>query len=570
MRNATKSLDAPGSEMMPKRGSSSGRTKINLFRSSAFVLAAVLMSSGLTSCDKKNANTPASGDALALPLTTGPATVIVPAPAAAALPSAPPVRIVRVANQSDEYAYADRAYAMSSAVGQAPPDYEFDYQGVHTWAWRSSDRSVRLTEPVDGGYRYYYYQPGASEPYLVRDPQYSYGYSDGQLVTVYDSEGRLLPPEYIDQRADNASRYLARAVALYEASVQNQRHSVNAANWAERRAELDAARSQWQAQQSQQDAWRAYHAEHAVEEQAHWQAEHERRDQSARSFDDWSSRGYNGPPPPPAYYAGGDARGYQRDSGQGGTYTTLPQNSGGSSVSPLSGLLGSIMGHRGDSRDVGQPVQSPPNYDPQRSARESQQQQTSLDQARAQQAQADTARQAQEKAQQQSLAQARQQQSQADAAHQAQAQAQVRAQEDAIARARQQQVQADATRQAQIQAQQQAVAQARQQQAQAYAVRQSQAKTAADAAAQAQQQRVQADAARAQQQAQADAAHKAQAQADAVRKSQAKAAADAAAQVAPTVAPQPKAQDDAHRDAAKRERDDKHHRDDAPGRTQAQ
>jgi hypothetical protein len=532
------------------------------------MLAAVLISSGLDGCDKKNADTSATADALPLPLTTGPATVMVPAPAVAALPSAPPVRIVRVANPSDEYAYADRAYAMSSAVGQAPPDYEFDYQGVHPWAWRSSDRSVRLTEPVDGGYRYYYYQPGASEPYLVRDPQYAYGYSDGQLVAIYDGEGRLLPPEYIDQRADNAGRYLARAEALYEASLQNERRSVNAANWAERRAELDAARSQWQAQQSRQDAWRAYHAEHAVEEQTYWQAEHERRDRSARSFDEWSGRGFNGPPPPPAYYAGGDARGYQRDSGQGGTIT--PQNGGGSAVGLLGGLLGSIAGHRGDSRDGGQP--SSPGYDHQDAARQSQQQQTPLDQARAQQAQADAARQAREKAQQQALTQARQQQFQADAAHQAQAQAQVRAQEDAIARARQQQAQADAARQAQIQAQRQAVTQARQQQAQADAARQSQART--DAATQAQQQRIQADAARAQQQTQADAAHKAQAQAQAnaaTRAQQKRVQADAArAQQRAQADATHKSQGDTREAAAKKTGEDKHPRDDASGKPPAQ
>ena len=93
-----------------------------LIRPSVLVLAGALMSVGLVGCDqKKEASTQAS-NAPALPLTTGPATAIVPAPAASALPSAPPVRVVHVTNQADRYAYVDRAYEMSNAIGQAPPD----------------------------------------------------------------------------------------------------------------------------------------------------------------------------------------------------------------------------------------------------------------------------------------------------------------------------------------------------------------------------------------------------------------------------------------------------------------
>ena len=150
----------------------------SFLRPSVYALAVILISAGVAGCgQKKDASAPgASANALALPLTTGPASTIVPAPAAGALPSAPRVRVVRVANQSDNYAYVDRAYAMSNAIGQAPPDYGFDYDGVHPWVWRGSNREVRLIEPVEGGYRYYYYQPGATKPYLVRDPQYSYGF----------------------------------------------------------------------------------------------------------------------------------------------------------------------------------------------------------------------------------------------------------------------------------------------------------------------------------------------------------------------------------------------------------
>ena len=406
-------------------------TKNNLLRPSVLVLAAALMSVGLAGCDQKK-NVPAQAtNEPALPLTAGPATAIVAAPAASALPSAPRVRVVHIANQSDGYAYVDRAYEMSSAIGQAPPDYGFDYEGVHPWVWRSSNREVRLVEPVEGGYRYYYYRPGADEPYLVRDPSYSYGFSDGQLVTVYDNEGRLLPPDYIDQRADDAGRYLARATALYQASLQSERRSVNAANWAARRAALDAERSRWEAQQNQQDAWRSYHAQHEAEDQAYWRGEHDQRDRSARSFNDWQSRGYNGPPPPPVDYAGHDNRNDQSLPGQG---QSSPRGNG--------------PGDHGQSALP--PIGPAPQGD---AAQQAQQQRTQADAVRVQQmAQADAAQQAQAKAAADASANAArvQQKAQADAAQQAQ----VKAAADASANAAraQHKAQADAAQQAQAKA----------------------------------------------------------------------------------------------------------------------
>ena len=464
-------------------------TKMNRLRPYAFALAGVLVSVSLAGCDqKKEAAAPApSATAPALPLTTGPATAVVPAPAEAALPKAPRIRVVRVANESDNYAYVDRAYEMSSAIGQAPPDYDFDYDGVHLWVWRSSNREVRLMEPVAGGYRSYYYARGASEPYLVRTPRYSYGYSDGQLVTVYDDGGSLLPPDYIDERADDAGRYLARGTDLYEASIRSERRSVNAANWAEQRDEIDAARSRWEDEQRQQDGWRSYHAQHEAEDQAYWRDERDQRDRSARTFNDWRSRGYNGPPPSPV-----------NNSEQGNSYGPAPTGQGAG--------VGSMSG-AGWSRDGNRPTQAPGGMDRQRNGAPQYQQQMTTDQARAQQqAQAIAVQQAQAKA---------------NAARQLQAKA------AAGAAARTQQLQSQAAA-AHAQQQAQAIA-AQQAQVKANAARQLQVKAAADAAARTQQLQSQAAAAHAQQQAQAAAALQAQAKANAARQLQAKAAADAAA-----------------------------------------
>ena len=297
-----------------------------LIRPSAVVLTIALASMGLYACGQNSqtatntqgATTDAS--APALPLTTGAATAPIYAPAVTALPSAPRPKIVRVASQADEYAYVDQASSMGAALGNAPPDYGFDYDGVHPWVWRTHGDATRLIEPISGGYRYYYFQPGASEPYLIRDPQYSYGFNDGQLVVVYDARGQILPPQDMDQQADYAGRYLARARALYNASLQSQRRSVIAANWAARRAEIDAQQAEWDRQQSQYAAWQQYHQEHEAEQHAYWQGERDQRAASAAQFNQWHDNDYQGPPPPPAHAAIAGAAGAALVGGAIGGY----------------------------------------------------------------------------------------------------------------------------------------------------------------------------------------------------------------------------------------------------------
>ena len=63
---------------------------------------------------------------------------------------------------------ADRAYAMTDALDDAPPDYTFDYgDGERPWVWRGDDQSTQVAKSLPGGGdRYYYYEAGATTPYL--------------------------------------------------------------------------------------------------------------------------------------------------------------------------------------------------------------------------------------------------------------------------------------------------------------------------------------------------------------------------------------------------------------------
>jgi hypothetical protein len=202
---------------------------------------------------------------------------LVDAPAAQALPAALPPPIGHVASRRQGYAFADRAYAMSDAFSDAPPDYTYDYDGARPWVWRSSDDSERVVEAVPGGERVYYYEPGSDQPFFVQDPQYGYGFENGALVTVYDRSGRELADAEAAARAEWAGRYLARARALYEASRREQREAVAEQNWEARRDYLDAQRQAWRQQQDQDADWRAYHEQYYPAEQAHYAAERQQR-----------------------------------------------------------------------------------------------------------------------------------------------------------------------------------------------------------------------------------------------------------------------------------------------------
>ena len=235
-----------------------------------------------------------------LPMATGPATAAAYAPPVAQLPAARPVRAVRVANSGDAYAYADDAYAFSNALGNAPPDYGFDYQGAEPWAWQGSDDSRTFVEPVSDGYRYYYYRPGADTPYFVRDPDYGYGFDGGALAVIYGAGGAVLPYGDYGPRLGYASRYLQRGAALYAASRGNERRAVNAANWAARQNAIAASRDRWAASQARQAGWQAYRARVADQQAQHWAQEAARRDADAQRFTAWHDDGFRGAAPPRA------------------------------------------------------------------------------------------------------------------------------------------------------------------------------------------------------------------------------------------------------------------------------
>lgn len=280
-------------------------TKSRLTRTVTTALAASL---ALSACNKASDQmgrsetaAPALPDLPAtLPLASGAATPVAYAPGPSELPDTRAIPAVRTVAPDDAYAYADQAYGFMDALGDAPPDYGFDYDGVDPWAWQGYDDSVSFAEPIDGGYRYYYYRPGAETPYFIRDPRYGYGYDDGQLAVVYAADGAVVPYEAYGPQIGYASRYFVRGRDLWRASRANPRRGVIAANWVRQRPELVQSRARWQQDRPRQPGWVTYHQSVAPRQDRHWQPEQIRREADTRRYANWQRQDFRTPPPPRA------------------------------------------------------------------------------------------------------------------------------------------------------------------------------------------------------------------------------------------------------------------------------
>ncbi len=179
-------------------------------------------------------------------------------PSAGLLPPAPPAPVARY-EPAQGYRWAERAYGVQRAVYDTPPDYGFAYGEEEPLAWETADDWSMYAEPWDDGYRYYYYQPGATYPYFVRDDDYGYGYDrGGTLVVVVDAAGRYLPAEEYRRVAPIAGRYYAHGRDLRRAGLQAQRTRVDERTWAARAPRVTQGADRWLAAARDDSAWRQW------------------------------------------------------------------------------------------------------------------------------------------------------------------------------------------------------------------------------------------------------------------------------------------------------------------------
>jgi hypothetical protein len=232
----------------------------------------------LSACDQPQ--TSARPEPLFTPASGGGDTYLPPlAPAWQDLPAAPAAPLRRTSYASD-YGYAERAYALDRAFYEAPPDYGFYADEIEPWAWRSYDGYTVFAEPIESGYRYYYYEPGVDWPFFVRTPDYGYGYgAGGVLLVIYSAAGVLLPYDRYDDYAPRAGRYWARGETLYLASRARQAPVVYDA-WLARRTVLTRSQAPWMSAADRRTEWRGYRERDDSRELRHFARERDRRQQA--------------------------------------------------------------------------------------------------------------------------------------------------------------------------------------------------------------------------------------------------------------------------------------------------
>jgi len=199
--------------------------------------------------------------------------------------------------RADDYQWLALAGALAGMLGNAPPDYAFGYDGVQPWAWETGDRYMRYAEPIDGGYRYYYYEPDSERPFLVSDPYYSYGYRDDRLVAIYDRQGRVIDARRAQRQRQAAQDYFARAEQMYLAAHREPRVGVAAPLWQQRREQIASQQRQWDQARRQRQAWQAWDAQNQQRLHRDWAGEALVRREAERSFGGWQKADFRTPAP---------------------------------------------------------------------------------------------------------------------------------------------------------------------------------------------------------------------------------------------------------------------------------
>jgi len=236
-----------------------------------------LLCLALAACNKTpQADQPVTGAPVAaLELATAPPPPPSYAPTASALPPAP--RPVAYRPSPEHWRYLTDAYDMSDAFADTPPDYTVDYEGEDPYIWRADDGAYRVVEWLPDGARYYYYEPGADEPFLIQDPDYSYAYDNGALVAVYTLAGALVAEQIADERRGYAARYYARGHDLYRAAVNDRRRAAYAGDWQNRAPMIRTQRTRWQQGRQEQPGWRDWNQAHQAQQEARWAPERQHR-----------------------------------------------------------------------------------------------------------------------------------------------------------------------------------------------------------------------------------------------------------------------------------------------------
>ncbi|MGB7656209.1 MAG: hypothetical protein WBL74_12075, partial [Novosphingobium sp.] len=219
---------------------------------------------------------------------------VAPPPPANRLPVVAPPQI-----PIEAYYYIDSADSFANALGKSPPDFSFDCGGYDCYGWVSRAGEVLVVEPGRDGVVQYYFAPGDTAPYLVRDSYNSYAFDGRELQVVYDQRGAVSIQAPVWQQVDYAVGLRERGRALYAASLRSRRWDTGSAiaygDWYDNFSFYPSWGYGWDRQWTQRVDYGLI-PRHRQPRQL--DDERRRRRHADGDYQQWRRRGGDGAPPP--------------------------------------------------------------------------------------------------------------------------------------------------------------------------------------------------------------------------------------------------------------------------------
>ncbi len=200
---------------------------------------------------------------------------------------------------ADDYAWIDRADALSEAIGDAPPDLTFAFEGGQPFAWIADDGSTLIVERRGDGPYGYYFDPHSDTPYLVREPEVTFAFARDQLAVMYDADGRVLSADERAPYLDDAMQGLERGRALKRAMLAGERRdAMPVTDWIDLSLFLIDWNQQWELGRHRYPGWMRHHRR---PDAIRWHGQFDRDGRrwlgQQQQFQRWQERGYQGPAP---------------------------------------------------------------------------------------------------------------------------------------------------------------------------------------------------------------------------------------------------------------------------------
>ncbi|ATY33989.1 hypothetical protein [Sphingomonas psychrotolerans] len=211
---------------------------------------------------------------------------------------APPPPAYSDIESPDLYAAIDRADSLWEAIGDAPPDHAFAFEGAEPWAWELQDGNRVVVEETADGIQSYYFAPGDAGPFLAVRPGMSFGFEGEAVAVVYGPDGGAMPREAGAEHLGEGAELYARGRRLLRAMLPRQWREVDSQAWIDTGPIIWGSVALWDEGRRRHPGW-GHHRDGVRD--AEWRrrltVERLRRRMLAERFRNWREGGFQGPPP---------------------------------------------------------------------------------------------------------------------------------------------------------------------------------------------------------------------------------------------------------------------------------